>query len=174
MADDHKSFSGVGGAFRRIHRRLGWKFWAIISGGAALPEELETFWNRVGYAVIQGYGMTETTSLISLNHPFHSAKGSLGKVFPGMEVRIDENGEILVRGENVAKTYQLCGGHAEAGGRRMAGFVPAIWRRRATRAGYISKAGVKERDRDAGGDEYLSRGSREGFARRSRACAIAW
>jgi long-chain acyl-CoA synthetase len=93
--------------FRRIHRRLGWKFWAIISGGAALPEDLETFWNRVGYAVIQGYGMTETTSLISLNHPFRSAKGSLGKVFPGMEVRIDENGEILVRGENVAKTYQL-------------------------------------------------------------------
>jgi len=95
--------------FRRIHRRLGWKFWAIISGGAALPEVLETFWNRLGYAVIQGYGMTETTSLISLNHPFHSAQGSLGKVFPGMEVRIDENGEILVRGENVAKTYQLGG-----------------------------------------------------------------
>jgi long-chain acyl-CoA synthetase len=95
--------------FRRIHRRLGWKFWAIISGGAALPEELETFWNRLGYAVIQGYGMTETTSLISLNHPFRSTKGSLGKVFPGMEVRIDENGEILVRGENVANTYQIAG-----------------------------------------------------------------
>jgi long-chain acyl-CoA synthetase len=93
--------------FRRIHKRLGWKFWAIISGGAALPDALETFWNRLGYAVIQGYGMTETTSLISLNHPFRSAKGSLGKVFPGMEVRIDENGEILVRGENVAKTYSL-------------------------------------------------------------------
>jgi long-chain acyl-CoA synthetase len=95
--------------FRRIHKRLGWKFWAIISGGAALPDALETFWNRLGYAVIQGYGMTETTSLISLNHPFRSAKGSLGQVFPGMEVRIDENGEILVRGENVAKTYSLGG-----------------------------------------------------------------
>jgi long-chain acyl-CoA synthetase len=95
--------------FRKVHRKLGWKFWAIISGGAALPEDLETFWNRLGYAVIQGYGMTETTSLISLNHPFHSAKGSLGKVFSGMEVRIDENGEILVRGENVAKTYSLAG-----------------------------------------------------------------
>jgi len=63
--------------------------------------------------VIQGYGMTETTSLISLNHPFHSAKGSLGKVFPGMEVRVDENGEILVRGENVARTYSL-GGASQA------------------------------------------------------------
>jgi long-chain acyl-CoA synthetase len=92
--------------FRQIHSRFGWKFWAFISGGAALAEELETFWNRLGYAVIQGYGMTETTSLISLNHPFRSARGSIGKVFPGMEVRVDENGEILVRGENVATAYQ--------------------------------------------------------------------
>src|SRR5258708_15185650 len=53
--------------------------------------------------------MTETTSLISLNHPFRSAQGSIGKVFPGMEVRVDENGEILVRGENVATAYQQNG-----------------------------------------------------------------
>jgi len=92
--------------FRRIHSLLGWKFWAFISGGAALPEQVESFWNRLGYAVIQGYGMTETTSLISLNHPFHSAKGSIGKVFPGMEIRVDEHGEILVRGENVAAGYR--------------------------------------------------------------------
>src|SRR6202041_814452 len=85
--------------FRRIHSQLGWKFWAFVSGGAALPEQVETFWNRLGYAVIQGYGMTETTSLISLNHPFRSTQGSIGKVFPGMEVRVDEQGEILVRGE---------------------------------------------------------------------------
>jgi long-chain acyl-CoA synthetase len=95
--------------FRRIHSRLGWKFWAFISGGAALPKQAETFWNRLGYAVIQGYGMTETTSLISLNHPFRSAQGSIGKVFPGMEVRVDGNGEILVRGENVATAYRQNG-----------------------------------------------------------------
>ncbi len=92
--------------FRGIHSRLGWKFWAFISGGAALPEQAETFWNRLGYAVIQGYGMTETTSLISLNHPFRSTPGSIGKVFPGMEIRVDEQGEILVRGENVARAYR--------------------------------------------------------------------
>ena len=92
--------------FRRIHSQLGWKFWAFISGGAALPGQVETFWNRLGYAVIQGYGMTETTSLISLNHPFRSTQGSIGKVFPGMEVRVDEQGEILVRGENVARAYR--------------------------------------------------------------------
>lgn len=109
-----KSFSAADGEhflrrwwrFRRIHARLGWKFWAFICGGAALPEQPEKFWNRLGYAVIQGYGMTETTSLITLNHPFHAARGSIGKVFPGMEVRVDENGEILVRGENVATAYQ--------------------------------------------------------------------
>src|SRR5690242_4576194 len=95
--------------FRKIHSRLGWKFWAFISGGAALPKQAETFWNRLGYAVIQGYGMTETTSLISLNHPFRSAQGSIGKVFPGMEVRIDQNGEILVRGENIATAYRQNG-----------------------------------------------------------------
>jgi len=92
--------------FRRIHSLLGWKFWAFISGGAALPSQVEAFWNRLGYGVIQGYGLTETTSLISLNHPFRSAKGSIGKVFPGMEVRVDEHGEILVRGENVAAAYR--------------------------------------------------------------------
>jgi long-chain acyl-CoA synthetase len=91
--------------FRRIRSRFGWKFWAFISGGAALPEQVEAFWTRLGYAAIQGYGMTETTSLISLNHPFHTAQGSIGKVFPGVEVRVGEQGEILVRGENVAKAY---------------------------------------------------------------------
>jgi len=95
--------------FRKIRSRLGWKFWAFISGGAALPKQTETFWDRLGYAVIQGYGMTETTSLISLNHPFRSTQGSIGKVFPGMEVRVDENGEILVRGENVATAYRQKG-----------------------------------------------------------------
>jgi long-chain acyl-CoA synthetase len=92
--------------FRRIRSRFGWKFWAFVSGGAALPQSTETFWNRLGYAVIQGYGMTETTSLITVNHPFQTGKGSIGKVFPGMEVRVDESGEIAVRGENIASTYR--------------------------------------------------------------------
>ncbi|MBZ5538879.1 MAG: AMP-binding protein [Acidobacteriia bacterium] len=91
--------------FRRIHRRLGWKFWAFICGGAALGAETENFFRRLGYAVVQGYGMTETASLISLNHPFRAAQGSIGKILPGREFRLAEDGEILVRGENVASAY---------------------------------------------------------------------
>jgi long-chain acyl-CoA synthetase len=91
--------------FRRMHRRFGWKFWAFVSGGAALSGETEDFFKRLGYAVVQGYGMTETASLISLNHPFRAAQGSIGKVLPGREFRLAEDGEILVRGENVASGY---------------------------------------------------------------------
>ena len=91
--------------FRKIHRRLGWKFWAFISGGAALPEAAEVFWNRVGYAVVQGYGLTETTSLVSVNNPFHVGKRSIGKLMPGIEMKLSREGEILVRGENIASGY---------------------------------------------------------------------
>jgi long-chain acyl-CoA synthetase len=100
--------------FRRLHRRLGWKFWAFISGGAALSAETEAFFKRIGYAVVQGYGMTETASLISLNHPFHAAQGSVGKILPGREFRLAEGGEILVRGENVASSYWQGGAMRDA------------------------------------------------------------
>jgi long-chain acyl-CoA synthetase len=91
--------------FREVHRKLGWKFWAFISGGATLEQSTEEFWNRLGFVVIQGYGMTETASLVSLNHPFKRGRGSIGKSLPGREIRIDETGEVLVRGENVSPGY---------------------------------------------------------------------
>ncbi len=91
--------------FRRIRRQFGWKFLAFISGGAALDSETEEFWGRLGYAVIQGYGLTETTSLISVNHPFRLGKGSIGKVLPGREVKLAVDGEILVKGGGVASEY---------------------------------------------------------------------
>jgi long-chain acyl-CoA synthetase len=91
--------------FRRIRRQFGWKFWAFICGGAALDGVTEEFWGRLGIAVIQGYGLTETTSLISVNHPFRLGKGSIGKVLAGREVKLAEDGEILVRGSGVASGY---------------------------------------------------------------------
>jgi long-chain acyl-CoA synthetase len=92
--------------FRKIRRRFGWRFWAIISGGAALDQNTEEFWRRMGYVVVQGYGLTETSSLISLNHPFKVGRRSIGKVLLGREMKLDtETGEIMVRGENVARQY---------------------------------------------------------------------
>jgi long-chain acyl-CoA synthetase len=96
--------------FRHIHQKFGWKFWAFISGGAALDRATEEFWQRLGFAVIQGYGLTETTSLISVNHPFKVGKGSIGKVLAGREVKLADDGEILVRGSGVATGYWDGGG----------------------------------------------------------------
>ncbi len=92
-------------AFREIRRRFGWRFWAFISGGATLESETESFWRGLGYAVIQGYGMTETASLTSLSHPLRSRRGSIGKPLPGQELKLNENGEILVRGASVSPGY---------------------------------------------------------------------
>lgn len=87
---------------RRVHRKLGWRFWALICGGATLPAELESFWRAVGLPVIQGYGMTETAALVTLNHPFKIGRGTLGKPLPGREVKIGAGGEVLVRGAMVS------------------------------------------------------------------------
>lgn len=91
--------------YRRVHRLFGWKFWAFIAGGAPLDPDLEEFWSRLGFVVIQGYGLTETAPIVTLNHPFHARKGSVGKRIAGVEIRIAEDGEVLVRGENVTQGY---------------------------------------------------------------------
>jgi long-chain acyl-CoA synthetase len=89
-------------SFRDLHRAFGFKFWAFVCGGASLPPALESFWSELGFALIQGYGMTETAALITLNHPFHIGQGTLGKPLPGRELRIGADGEIQVRGEMVS------------------------------------------------------------------------
>ncbi len=91
--------------YRGIHRMFGFKFWAIVVGAAPLDPELEAFWGRLGFLVVQGYGLTETAPIVTLNHPMHAARGAVGKPIPGVEVKIAEDGEILVRGENVTRGY---------------------------------------------------------------------
>ncbi len=90
---------------RRIHRLFGFKFWAMVVGAAPLDPELEAFWGRLGFLVIQGYGLTETAPIVTLNHPLHSTRGAVGKPIAGVEVRIADDGEILVRGDNVSRGY---------------------------------------------------------------------
>ncbi|MFZ0302342.1 MAG: AMP-binding protein [Terracidiphilus sp.] len=88
--------------FRAVHRAFGFKFWAFVSGGGALAEPLEQFWNSLGFVLVQGYGMTETTALITLNHPFHVAKGTIGKPLAGREVKLGPDGEVLVKGAMIS------------------------------------------------------------------------
>jgi long-chain acyl-CoA synthetase len=91
--------------YRRVHRALGPKFWAFVVGAAPLPPDLEEFWRRMGFAVIQGYGLTETAPIVTLNHPFRTSKGSVGTPIGGVEIAIAGDGEILVRGDNVTSGY---------------------------------------------------------------------
>jgi len=100
--------------YRRVHRAFGLKFWAFVVGAAPLPPDLEEFWRRMGFAVVQGYGLTETAPIVTLNHPFKTSKGSVGTPIAGVDIRIAEDGEILVRGENVTSGYYGDAGAAVA------------------------------------------------------------
>jgi long-chain acyl-CoA synthetase len=91
--------------YRRAHRAFGLKFWAMVVGAAPLDPDVEAFWGRLGFLVVQGYGLTETAPIVTLNHPLHASRGAVGKPIGGVEVRIAEDGEILVRGENVTQGY---------------------------------------------------------------------
>src|SRR5450755_977097 len=91
--------------YRKVHRLFGWKFWSFVVGAAPLAADLEWFFSELGFLVIQGYGLTETAPIVTLNHPFHARKGTVGKPIAGVEVKIAGDGEILVRGENVTTGY---------------------------------------------------------------------
>ena len=91
--------------YRRIHRLFGFKFWAMVVGAAPLDPELEAFWGRLGFLVVQGYGLTETAPIVTLNHPLHAKRGAVGKPISGVEIKVAPDGEILVRGENVTTGY---------------------------------------------------------------------
>ena len=91
--------------YRRVHRRFGWKFWSFVVGAAPLDPTLEEFWGKLVYVLIQGYGLTETAPVATLNHPFDSRKGTVGKPISGVEIRIAPDGEVLLRGENITPGY---------------------------------------------------------------------
>ena len=90
---------------RDAHRLFGAKFWAFVVGAAPLEPQLETFWGDLGFAVVQGYGLTETAPIVTLNHPFGTRRGSVGKAIAGVEMKVGPDGEILVRGDNVTQGY---------------------------------------------------------------------
>jgi long-chain acyl-CoA synthetase len=91
--------------FSALNQVIGYRFWVITVGGAALSRYDEQFWRDTGRFVIHGYGLTETTAIAALNGPFSRRVGSIGKALKHVSIRIAEDGEILVRGENVTQGY---------------------------------------------------------------------
>ena len=156
--------------YRHVHRLFGLKFWAFVVGAAPLDAELEAFWGELGFVVIQGYGLTETAPIVTLNHPFGTKKGSVGKAIAGVEVKIAADGEILVRGENV--TTRLLqrgrGNRARVRGRLVS---HRRHRRDRRRRPAVHPRPQEGNDRHARGAERLSRGCRARAEPASPACA---
>ena len=91
--------------FSKIRAGMGGNVETFISGGAPLGRELAEWFATVGIRIHEGYGLTETSPVIAVNTPINHRIGTVGKILPNLEVRIAEDGEILVRGPSVFKGY---------------------------------------------------------------------
>ena len=91
--------------FRPVHRQMGGRIRFFMSGGAYLDPELQKKWGTLGIRVMQGYGTTEASPVITTNSLDRQRLGSVGRVLAGQEVRIAEDGEVLTRGPNVTPGY---------------------------------------------------------------------
>ena len=91
--------------FSKIRAGMGGNVKTFISGGAPLGRELAEWYATVGIRIHEGYGLTETSPVIAVNTPVNHRIGTVGKILPNLEVRIAEDGEILVRGPSVFKGY---------------------------------------------------------------------
>src|SRR5437899_7148791 len=87
---------------------MGGRVETFISGGAPLGRELAEWYASVGIRIHEGYGLTETSPVVAVNNPLRHRIGSVGRILPNIEVRIAEDGEILVRGPSVFKGYWNC------------------------------------------------------------------
>ena len=90
--------------FFPVHNRFGRNFTVFVSGGAPLDPEVFNFWNNMGFAVLEGYGLTETSPVICVNTMERQLSGSVGPPLPGVQIKI-EGKEVLVRGDNVFRGY---------------------------------------------------------------------
>jgi long-chain acyl-CoA synthetase len=104
-------YSGILGRFldevvgEKVRARFGGRIRFFVSGGAALPLDLAEFYAAFGLKIIQGYGLTETAPVISLNHPDRNHADSVGEILHGIEVKIADDGEILMRGPTRMSGY---------------------------------------------------------------------
>ncbi len=91
--------------FSKFKARTGGRIKFFVSGGAALSRELGEFFEAIGITIIEGYGLSESSPVISVNRRDDYKFGTVGKPIPGIEVKIAEDGEILARGPNIMKGY---------------------------------------------------------------------
>ncbi len=91
--------------YSRIKERFGGRLRFAIAGGAPLGDQVAEFFDAIGLPLYQGYGMTEASPVISANAPGRNRRGSVGQAIQGVEVRLAEDGEILVRGPGVMRGY---------------------------------------------------------------------
>ena len=91
--------------FGKIRERLGGKFQYALSGGAPLAREVAEFFWGAGIPIFEGYGLSETAPVLSVNTPDHVKMGTVGRALPGVTLRIAEDGEILAKGPNIMQGY---------------------------------------------------------------------
>ncbi|PYT08051.1 MAG: long-chain fatty acid--CoA ligase, partial [Acidobacteria bacterium] len=91
--------------FAKLREAVGGRIVRMVSGGAALPMDIALVFTGAGIPVLQGYGLTETSPVIAVNSLDHNRVGSVGRLLPGLEVQIAEDGEILTRGPHVFQGY---------------------------------------------------------------------
>ncbi|HEY9564377.1 MAG TPA: long-chain fatty acid--CoA ligase [Nocardioides sp.] len=91
--------------FSKVRDRFGGRVRFFISGSAALNREIAEWFNAAGILILEGYGMTENAAGAAVGHPDHFKIGSVGTPFPGTELKIAEDGEVLVRGPHVMEGY---------------------------------------------------------------------